>query len=231
MTRNAAVEGFELTWLGANSLSLSAGYAFVEGLKGYLFYDGSTITPSPAGAGWLYLYLYAAEGGPYDVGRAGAIEVSSVAPAAPYYGEARSKSGDTTRRYIPNSAFRASAANTVLRFRKEGPWTFYGENVATTLQTHSALSNTTYTGRDLTSLVPPTSRRARVWFNCNANAGAMVDPHPEEATSLEWQVCRFSTTTEADVPLTSGQFLRQKNTAASGATDLAVLGYMEEVPY
>jgi hypothetical protein len=56
---------------------------------------------------WYYAYLYENSG-------AAAIELVTTAPAAPYMGSARTKAGDTTRRFI--GAFRSSTNGGVLGF-------------------------------------------------------------------------------------------------------------------
>ncbi|WP_237403121.1 hypothetical protein [Pseudomonas sp. MWU318] len=91
------------------SLTFSSGTAYIPGL-GRRVTVSADITLSglalPASV-WYYAYLYENSG-------AAAIELVTTAPAAPYMGSARTKAGDTTRRFI--GAFRSSTNGGVLGF-------------------------------------------------------------------------------------------------------------------
>lgn len=91
------------------SLTFSSGTAYIPGL-GRRVTVSADITLSglalPASV-WYYAYLYENAG-------AAAIELVTTAPAAPYMGSARTKAGDTTRRFI--GAFRSSTNGGVLGF-------------------------------------------------------------------------------------------------------------------
>ncbi len=104
------ITGLKMSRPTANSLTVSGGAAYVPGLNKIV------VVPSPitksgivvAAATWLHGYLLETAGGASDV------EWVTTAPAAAYSGTARTKTGDTTRRYI--GSVRSAGANTIYKF-------------------------------------------------------------------------------------------------------------------
>lgn len=105
-----AIGGLKIVRTAANELSVSPGWAYVPALERLVGLAASKVTSGivVAAATWLHGYLY--EDGEGN----GAIEWTTTAPAAPYSGPARTKSGDDTRRYI--GSVRSIGANTLARF-------------------------------------------------------------------------------------------------------------------
>jgi len=100
ITGNAAIpagyiDGLKMVWNSATSISVTSGAAYIQSL-GYAINSPSTLTLSGlslAPSTWYHLYGYVNAGTP-------SIELVTTAPAAPYSGTARSKTSDTSRRYI-----------------------------------------------------------------------------------------------------------------------------------
>lgn len=94
-------------YVDATHIGITAGSAYVPSLSGIatLATDTSTVVGSIAAATNYHVYLTST----------GTIEIATTAPADPYFGTARAKTSDTTRRYL--GTFRtASAAATLLPF-------------------------------------------------------------------------------------------------------------------
>lgn len=89
------IDGLTIKFINSSSISIGVGSAYIDSLSKIVSVD-SPITVDLTGlvgvAGWYYLYLANVSGVPV-------IEVSNVAPVV-YYGSARNKTGDTSRRYI-----------------------------------------------------------------------------------------------------------------------------------
>lgn len=93
------IQGLQLTWNtpgnNGNLLTVSSGSAWIPSL-GRVYNVPSTITGPTQTLGasaFHYVYLYDNSGTP-------AIEISTTAPPAPYKGNARTKTSDTSRRFI-----------------------------------------------------------------------------------------------------------------------------------
>jgi hypothetical protein len=90
---STTVEGMQLIWNSANSLSLGTGSCYAE--NGDFIDITSSLTASSlslANSTWYHKYVYLNSGTP-------AMEVVTTAPVA-WKGKARSKTGDTSRRYV-----------------------------------------------------------------------------------------------------------------------------------
>lgn len=89
------ITGLQPYWTSASAVGVRAGAAYIQGAgktlhaTADLALTGLSLTASA----WSHLYVYASTG-------ALALEASSTAPAAPYSGSARSKTGDSSRRYV-----------------------------------------------------------------------------------------------------------------------------------
>lgn len=101
------IDGTKMVWNSATSISVTSGAMYIQSL-GYAVSFPSTLTLSGlslTASTWYHLYGYLNSGTP-------AIELVTTAPAAAYSGTARSKTGDTSRRYL-GSALTDSSGNLV----------------------------------------------------------------------------------------------------------------------
>jgi hypothetical protein len=107
---SGVISGLQLVWLSGNSYRLESGYAYIPSVEGVVAVpsaitkNGQVLNPNT----WYHLYLFQGAGGSGD------CELSATAPAAPYSGTARAKSGDTSRRYL--GSVRTNSAGNMLQF-------------------------------------------------------------------------------------------------------------------
>ena len=112
------IDGLQMQWVSATAVTVSSGRAYIPSLGYYLdapnaiALTGLVLTAST----WHHLYLYDNAGTP-------AVECVTTAPAAPYSGTARAKTGDTSRRYIGSVLTDASAAISFLLPQQRYGWT------------------------------------------------------------------------------------------------------------
>lgn len=89
------IDGLIISWVSATSISVSNGAAYIPStgtplvVPSTLTLSGLTLSVSS----WQHVYLY-------DNAGTAAIEIVTTAPATPYSGKARAKTGDTSRRYL-----------------------------------------------------------------------------------------------------------------------------------
>src|SRR5574337_1178309 len=89
------IDGLQMVWNSATSVSVTSGAAYIPSLANVLA-SNATLTLSGlslAASTWYHVYLYSNAGTP-------AIECMTTAPSSPYNGTARTKTGDTSRRYL-----------------------------------------------------------------------------------------------------------------------------------
>lgn len=113
------IQGLTLSWNtpgnNGNLLTVSSGSAWIPSL-GRVYNVPSTITGPTQTLGasaFHYVYLYDNSGTP-------AIEISTTAPAAPYKGNARAKTSDTSRRFIGQVLTDASGTPAMRQFAHIG---------------------------------------------------------------------------------------------------------------
>lgn len=158
------IQGLRLVRTAANALRVDPGAATVQSLNypvnvaAAIAKTGLTLTA----ATWYHVYLYM-NGSTPD------IEIVTTAPTAAYHGTARSKTGDTSRRYL--GSVRAGAANTILPFEHSpelGTITYHDNVNATPLLVLSAGAATTATTVSCSAAVPATGVSAKLLANNNA---------------------------------------------------------------
>ncbi|MDG9988956.1 hypothetical protein [Stenotrophomonas sp. GD04024] len=102
--------GLQMEYVGPASIRVSSGSAWIPSLQraievpSALTLSGLTLAANT----WYHLYLYLNGSTP-------AIEAVTDAPAAPYSGTARAKTGATSRRYL--GSFKTSASGAIMNFR------------------------------------------------------------------------------------------------------------------
>src|SRR5574337_1456859 len=116
------INGLQMAWVSATQVTVSSGAAYIQS-AGSILQVPATITVTFSGLAastWYHLYLYNNAG-------AAAIEYSTTAPASPYNGTARSKTGDASRRYVGSVRTNASG---LYNFLSSGNTVLYRESVA-----------------------------------------------------------------------------------------------------
>ena len=151
------IDGLIPSWNSSSSITVSAGAAFIQSSNKVL----RVLSPiTLTGIGGLtadvfyYLYLYENAGAP-------AIELSAVVPAAPFSGAARSKTGDSSRRFV--CALRSSASGTIYIFQVADGLIFYSTNTAAApFRRLSGGGSNVYASVSLSTVVPPTTQTAMI---------------------------------------------------------------------
>jgi hypothetical protein len=104
------INGLTVIWDSANSISITGGSAYIPS-TGTVLSLAAAITKAGlvlTAATWYHVYLYSNAG-------SADVEVVTTAPSAKYSGSSRTKTGDTSRRYL--FSFVTGAANTIIRFK------------------------------------------------------------------------------------------------------------------
>ncbi|YCT77695.1 hypothetical protein QV000_07485 [Stenotrophomonas maltophilia] len=143
------IDGLKMTWVSATQIQVSAGAAYVPGPKRIAELSAATtLTPSLAANTWYHLFLTVS-------GATVGVEAVTTAPAAAYYGTARAKTGDTSRRYI--GSFLTDGSGAVWRFLHSDGGVQYLTNLVSPFRVLSGGTSTARTSVPLTGVVPPTT--------------------------------------------------------------------------
>ncbi|WP_447789532.1 hypothetical protein [Pseudomonas farris] len=146
------IDGLIPLWNSATSISISAGSAYIPGLSNILV-SSFTLTLSGLSLSantWYYVYLYSNAG-------TAAIELVTTAPAAAFSGTARTKAGDTSRRFV--CALRSNAGTGLWDFQWDNSgYIHYRETInAAPCRILSGGTATAATGVSAAAAVPPTT--------------------------------------------------------------------------
>lgn len=159
------IDGLKMEWVSGTSLRVTSGAAYVPGLDRVLELPAAVTKAglSLSASTWYHVYGYLNSGVPD-------IEVSTTSPGSPYYGTARSKSGDPSRRYI--GSIKSNASSEIIPF---GHYPLsnevkYRNNVSDNLLVNTA--TTVPIVFSLAPLVPLTSRIVQIF--AESGAGDLV---------------------------------------------------------
>lgn len=158
------IDGLRMTWVSGTQIQVSAGSAYVPGAKRIAELSAATtLTLSLAANTWYHVYISVS-------GSLVGVEAVNTAPSAPYYGCSRTKSGDTSRRYI--GSFRTLASSAIAKFDHEmgsGNSISYLENINNPpFIVLSAGASVSPASVSAAAVVPPTSKTAKLLANNNA---------------------------------------------------------------
>jgi hypothetical protein len=221
----SAISGLGLVWVSVSAIDISIGAAYIESLG--LVYDVpaaiSLTGLSSLTASTLYhVYLYDNAGTP-------AAEVVTTAPASPFAGTARSKTSDTTRRYLGSVYVNASQQIVPFQHHIQSGLMVYRNagGSAPSFRVLSAGSATTETAVSCGSFVPSTSRDVLLKIsNTDATANVLIGS-PDEAMSTSIYFASIAGSVRSFMPCptnASQQVAYLNSTAASGAF-IDLLGY------
>lgn len=214
-------------------ITFSAGSAIIQS-TGKLIRSAAPIVINTSGLttanSWEYFYLYDAGSG------VAAIEMSLTAPAAPYSGTARSKTGDTSRRFI--GALKTGAGGGFWMFQWCPDNTIqYLEGINTApFRIVSNGTNTTATGGviSLSPVVPPTTRYSLAIVTAGAGTslyGVYLSNPDVQPKLLRYIVAStISVQTPASLNLNASQQINMWLSAGGvgGAYSLDVYGFGNE---
>jgi len=220
------ISGLQMSWNSAASMSVSSGAAYIEGtqtiieLPSALTASGLSLTANT----WYHVYLY-------DNAGTAAIEVVTTAPTTPFYGTARSKTGDTSRRYV-GSVF-PSATNTLEKFNhsvNDGLIVYRDAAKATPFRRLSSGSAITSTTFDCSLVVPTTSRTMLAkCSNTDASINVCVgsgDDTQDGGSTSGYLLVAGGVRSVLPIPLSAAQLAAYDyNSSPTGAFFVDVCGY------
>lgn len=163
------IDGLKMVWVSGTALTVTSGSAYIPGASAVLSSpaDIAKTGLSLSASTWYHVYLYDNAGAPD-------VEIVTTAPAAPYNGTARAKTGDTSRRYVGSVLTDASAA--ICKFAQIGESVMYETSIASApFLVVSTGRATTVTNVACAGCVPLTARiGVLIMATINATADAAV---------------------------------------------------------
>lgn len=221
------IDGLKMQWVSANAVTVGSGAAYIPSL-GRVVRASTAIALSGlalAASTWYHVYLYLNAGTP-------TIECVTTAPAAAYYGTARTKTGDTSRRYI--GSVLANASGNVCAFLHAGNAIKYLENAnAAPFIVLTAGTATSPTNVSCSGAVPVTGTLASL-VCLNADTSVMVSMSNSSAaftltSSAYLTFVYHGSTSSMDFPLDSSQqFNYMFASAPTGTMYVRAVGYVYE---
>lgn len=212
--KSTVVDGMQLIWNSATSVSVGTGSCFAE--NGDFINVTSAIVKSSLSLAintWYHIYVYLSAG-------AAAAEVVTTAPVA-WKGTAYSKTGDTSRRYV--GSIRSDASGNVYEFVMQQNRILYSTSLASSpFRVLSAGTATTNTTISVSSVVPVT---ARISFIYATNLSTGVALRVANSAGVAFFGIRPATATFLNVILDSSQNTYYSNSAGAGDSYLDVAGY------
>jgi hypothetical protein len=102
------ISGLGLEWISATQIRVKTGIAHIESTNQlHALTSAVTITPSTSASTWYYVYLFISGGSV-------TADYSTTAPGSAYFGDARSMSTNTSRRFI--GFFRTGTSGQIFNF-------------------------------------------------------------------------------------------------------------------
>lgn len=219
------ISGLKLIWNSATSISVGTGEAIIPS-TGKTEVVASTLTLSSLSlsASTVYnVYLFDNAGTP-------TIECVTTAPASPYQGTARAKTGDTTRRWL-GSVLTDSSGN-VYNFAQTGNSIRFIVNIS--LSPFRFVSNGTSSSRvstSLASVIPASATQISLRVQNTATTGSLVIDIPESGFTGATGINAVGPLVGAyfDIPVPSRTVIYIYNVAPSGGgAFLDISGYLFE---
>lgn len=222
------IDGLEMSWNSGSSISIGTGSAHMEA-SGNLVRVTSPITVTGLALGanaWGHVYLYNSGGTP-------GLEVVTTAPDTPYFGTARSKTGDATRRYVGSVATDASGSIRIFQNDALTGGMMYRDaaNTSAGYRALSAGTATTSTSVSLAGLLPLTSRLALLKLS-NTDTGILSwmisggDDAAAPSTGNGFFVIAPGVRTSTVCPVNASQTVNYAFASTpAGAAFIDILGY------
>lgn len=220
------ISSLVMTRISGTSISVSAGACYIPSL-GYVLAFPATITKSAlslSASTWYHVYGFLSGSTPD-------AEIVTTTPAAPYSGKARTKTGDTSRRYI--GSFRTDASGNIPDFdhnAQKGEITYRLPGVQFRVLSNG--SATTATTISCSSAIPVTSRSAygRVLNLAATSANLIVGPGDAAVTTTDYfvAVAFNGQAVVTYLPTDSSQQLKYLMSAAVSGAYIDLYGYAFE---
>lgn len=161
------ITGAILEYVSGGSYRVTAGSFYVPSL-GAVISSSSPVTKNPSLPVNQYLHVYG-----YLNGTSVDYETSTTAPSSPYFGTARTKSGDTSRRYI--GSMKIDSNGSIYNFIIVGNEYYYQTNIISA--PFPVLSNgsaTSITSINCSNVIPSVSR-VGIFTVTNTDSSARLD--------------------------------------------------------
>lgn len=215
------IDGLQMQWIGGTALTVSSGAAYIQG-AGSVLRAPTAIAKSGlsfAASTWYHVYLYDNAGTPD-------VEISTTAPTTAYNGTARSKTGDTSRRYIGSLV--TDASSQMRNFSQAGNRVLY-KQVGITGRIVANASNTSALLASAASAVPVTavSVLLKLQNNGPTNTSGYVTPgditaSPSAAVVTVGGVTGGALISFGECPLDSSQQISYVTDATGGTPALYI---------
>ncbi|HFF3031918.1 TPA: hypothetical protein ACGCGJ_000388 [Stenotrophomonas maltophilia] len=164
------IDGLKMEWVSGTQIRFTSGSAYIPSLGRALAIAAAvTKSPSLAASTWYHAYLYSNAGTPD-------VEVTTTAPDTPYSGTSRTKTGDTSRRYI--GSFRTDPSGTIAKF-KHNVSNGYVAYLAMRDLSLNAGTQTTTTTISLSATIPVTSVAATLIISLDASGASLFTGNSE----------------------------------------------------
>lgn len=222
------IDGLKMEWVSGTQIRFTSGSAYIPSLGRALALAAAvTKTPTLAANTWYHAYLYSNAGTPD-------VEVTTTAPDTPYSGTARTKTGDTSRRYI--GSFRTNASAQVMRFDHASQTGMVGYATSinnSPLHPLATGAATTQTSVSLAASIPISGSRALLYVENSTSNGAIAYvgvPYIDVVADVITFV-RPSGRLSSQYLIDSNQqiaYMFNSAPAASTGLDVWVLGYVYE---
>lgn len=161
------INGLQLEWVSTTQVRVATGAAQIESTKQILVVPSAlTISPTLGANTWYHCYVY-------DNSGVVALECVTTAPATAWVGTARSKTSDTSRRYV--GSIRTNGSSQLFNFLAEGSGSLqivrWRNDVTNDNRILTNGSATTNTAVDASSRAPVTARAIEVTIYNLATGG------------------------------------------------------------
>jgi len=224
------IDGLKMEYVAPGQMRFTSGSAYIPSLGRVLALPSAlTKTLTLSANTWYHNFLYSNSG-------VADVETATTLPDTPYSGTARTKTGDTSRRYI--GSFKTNASSVISKFdhdQSSGNSITYLESInSPPYLVVSAGSATTATSVSCAATVPMTSRAAKFLANNNATGQFVYLSNSTAVNPLDnnfWlSLITPGSSFFASFPLDSSQsFNYMYNAAPSGGqVFIRVAGYSYE---
>jgi hypothetical protein len=219
-TGKGYIDGLVPVGVGGTTLGVTAGEAYIPGLGGNL------VVPSPitltgltglTANTWYYVYLYSNSGTP-------ALEFVTTAPAAPYSGTARTKTGDTSRRFMFAALVGTGGGIVSVQPDSAGFMNFVAPTNGPPWTVISAAANTTETIVSVAAVVPPTTQTAKA-ICINGGTVPLIQIGYAGAPGCLLASMAPATRIVIILPLDATQRMSFFNTASAGSFTVFITAY------
>lgn len=219
------IDGLKMEWVSGTQIRFTSGSAYIPSLGRALALPSAltkTLTLSPNT--WYHNFLYS-NAGTSDV------ETVTTLPDTPYNGTARTKSGDTSRRYI--GSFKTGASSMILKFVQSNGSVIYNEDTnAAPFLVLAAGTATTATSVSAAAVAPVTAVSVKgTILNAATNAAYVRISNSDGPSPTAGYITLASPNgvTVTDILLNTSQaYTYAYDTAPTGSTYHRVFGYSFE---